>query len=64
MERLSHLINAAVDRGFWKPINLCVRWPFLSHLSFVDDLVLFSEASVEQVEVIKIVVDLFCASSG
>lgn len=41
-----------------------MRWPFLSHLSFADDLVLFSEASVEQVEVIKIVVDLFRASSG
>ncbi|PKI58238.1 hypothetical protein CRG98_021320 [Punica granatum] len=36
----------------------------ISQLMFVDDLLLFSEASMEQVQVIKSVLDAFCAASG
>lgn len=31
---------------------------------FVDDLVLFSEATMDQVRVVKMCLDLFCNSSG
>lgn len=52
IERLFHLINLYVDKKFWKPIQLVRRGPFLSHLAFADDLILFAEASIDQVEVI------------
>ncbi|XP_072064218.1 uncharacterized protein [Arachis hypogaea] len=64
MERLSHLINDAVSMGFWKPIRLSREAPELSHLYFADDLILFSEASVEQADIIKRVLEAFCMSSG
>lgn len=64
IDRLSHLINLAVNEGLWKPISLARGGPSLSHLMFVDDLVLFSEATVEQANVINMCLDLFCQSSG
>lgn len=45
MDRLSHLINDAVDSGQWKPIHVTKQGPLIAHLMFVDDLLLFSEAS-------------------
>ena len=53
IERLSHLIQAAVDEGFWKPITLSRDGPPITHLCFADDLFIFAEASMDQVEVIK-----------
>lgn len=41
LERPSHLINAKVDSGEWKPISLSQRGPSLSHLMFIDDVILF-----------------------
>ena len=53
MERLGHLINDSINSGQWKPIRLSRNGPLLSHLFFVDDLILFGEASTEQMDVIK-----------
>lgn len=64
IERLFHLINVAVEQKYWAPIRLSRDGPRLSHLAFEDNLMLFAEASGEQVEVIKMVLDLFCNSSG
>nr|KYP48048.1 LINE-1 reverse transcriptase isogeny [Cajanus cajan] len=64
MERLFQLISAAVTSDQWKPIKLSRDGRPLSHLAFADDLVLFAEASINQVEIIKTCLDLFCASSG
>ncbi|WCJ39802.1 RNA-directed DNA polymerase (reverse transcriptase) [Euphorbia peplus] len=64
MDRLSHLINAEVDKGNWKPIKISQRGPLLSHLFFADDLILFAEASLDQISIIKSVLDTFCACSG
>lgn len=38
--------------------------PELSHLAFANDLVLFAEANMEQVEVINTCLRLFCNSFG
>lgn len=35
----------------WKPVKASRSGPFLSHFFFADDLVLFAEASIEQVQV-------------
>ena len=50
VERLSHLIQASVDDGLWKPITLSNGGPPITHLCFADGLFIFVEASMEQVE--------------
>ncbi|KAF7830019.1 reverse transcriptase [Senna tora] len=64
MERLAHLIQEKVSRGRWKPIGLGRTGPKVSHLFFADDLILFAEASMNQVEVVKDCINNFCISSG
>lgn len=64
LEYLIHLINLVVDNKTWKPIQLNKGAPLIPHLAFADDILLFAEASVDQIDVIKIVLNLFCESSG
>ena len=64
LERLCHQIEVAVGRKEWKPIGLSQRGPKLSHVCFADDLILFAEASVAQVRVIRKVLETFCLASG
>ncbi|WZZ33856.1 hypothetical protein YC2023_017257 [Brassica napus] len=64
MERLCHLIDEAVVEKKWKPISLSRGGPKLSHICFADDLILFAEASVVQVRVIRRVLETFCRASG
>ncbi|QHO25231.1 Putative ribonuclease H protein [Arachis hypogaea] len=64
IERLSQLINAAVDHGFWKPIRLKKDGPPISHLCFADDIILFAEANIDQENVINKCLEAFCGSSG
>ncbi|CAL9233674.1 unnamed protein product, partial [Arabidopsis halleri] len=64
MERLCHLIERAVTDKRWKPISLSQRGPKLSHMCFADDLILFAEASVAQIRVIRGVLESFCTASG
>ena len=64
IERLSQLINKAVNHGFWKPIQLSRNDPKLSHLCFADDLILLLEVRMDQVEIIRQCLDAFCTNSG
>ncbi|XP_062007342.1 uncharacterized protein LOC133724594 [Rosa rugosa] len=64
MENLSHLIQSAVEVGQWKPIQSSKSGPFVSHLFFADDLILFAEASTTQTRVLKKCMDIFCGLSG
>ncbi|KAA3472427.1 reverse transcriptase [Gossypium australe] len=64
MERLSHLINQVLLCKQWKPIKLSRNSPPLTHLFFADDLVLFAEASMKQVDIIKETMNKFCEASG
>ncbi|XP_019200239.1 PREDICTED: uncharacterized protein LOC109193862 [Ipomoea nil] len=63
-ERLSQSISLEVERGTWKGIRLSTGGPTLSHMCFADDMVIFSEASLEQVAVIKQCLDRYCEASG
>ncbi|XP_039013267.1 uncharacterized protein LOC120142853 [Hibiscus syriacus] len=56
MERLANAIQAKVDAGRWKPIQLGRGGPRLSHLFFADDLVLFAEATMEQLQQILLMI--------
>ncbi|KAL8139423.1 LOW QUALITY PROTEIN: hypothetical protein V2J09_005444 [Rumex salicifolius] len=64
LERLCHLIDEAVGKGDWKPIRLSRGGPLLSHICFGDDLILFVEASVAQIGVLRRVLENFCLASG
>jgi len=60
---LAQSIDQAVAQGRWKPIQLASNGLKLSHLFFADDLILFAEASMDQVQVINDCLEGFCASS-
>lgn len=64
LEKLSQLISHKVESGCWKGIKLDLAGPTLSHLCFADDMVLFSEASLDQADIIRECLDRFCATSG
>lgn len=53
LERLADLIGKKVEQGRWKPMQLVRKGPKLSQMSFADDLVLFTEASIEQIDVVN-----------
>ncbi|XP_057451938.1 uncharacterized protein LOC130743727 [Lotus japonicus] len=64
MERLAHSIGDAVSSGAWKPIKLSRNGPPISHLFFADDLLLFGEATLDQMECIMGCLNGFCSASG
>lgn len=64
MEKLSHLIQSAVDDGHWKAVKASQSGPKISHLFFADDLMLFAKASTRQAHLLKLCLDNFCAVSG
>lgn len=64
MERLAQAINLEVAKGTWKPMVFGGGRETLSHLFFADDLLLFAEATLDQVEVIRKTVETFCKFSG
>lgn len=47
----------------WKPIKACRRGPNFSHLFFVDDILLFADATEGQVDLIKHGLEQFCSIS-
>jgi len=56
MEKLSISINKVVLQGDWDPIQLSNNEPRLSHLLFVDDVLLFTKAKNSQC---RFIIDLF-----
>lgn len=46
----------------WKPIRLACGGIPITHLFFVDDLLLFTEVSIDQAHMINEVLDIFCSS--
>lgn len=64
LERLGHKIQQAVHEGSCKALPFGRQGPKISHLFFANDLVLVAEASMDQVGVIRDILDEFCAASG
>lgn len=64
LERLCHMIDRFTAVKEWKPISLSQGGPKLSHVCFADDLILFAEASVAQIKIIRRILEAFCAASG
>ncbi|KAK7245383.1 hypothetical protein RIF29_40223 [Crotalaria pallida] len=64
MDKLSHMITEAVNERKWKPIKAGRHGPLISHLMFADDLLVFEEASTEQLGRIMDCLEQFGLSSG
>ena len=52
-DALSALISKSVDEGNLKGVSICRGAPIISHLLFADDTMLFFEASGEQANIVK-----------
>jgi len=64
VERLSQLIDDMVQTRQWRPIRVCKNGPSISSLFFMDDIVLFAEATESQARLIQGCLDRFCTASG
>jgi hypothetical protein len=64
MDKLSHLITQGVQEGEWQPMRAGRNGPLISHLMFADDLVLFAEANIHQLETVLKIIGQFCQMSG
>lgn len=64
MERLAHIIDREVRLGSWKPLRASRNGPAISNLAFADDLILFCEASIDQVQILQQCLAKFCDASG
>lgn len=64
MDYLSHVITDHVNEGSWKALRAGRNRPNISHLIFVDDLLLFAEASSFQMQIILNCLDIFCSATS
>lgn len=64
IERLAHHLQREIDNGHWKPIFLSKNPPPITHLFFANDLLLFGEAFVPQMNIMMKCLDDFCHASG
>ncbi|XP_074301475.1 uncharacterized protein LOC141632870 [Silene latifolia] len=64
MEKLSQLIEQAVQAGEWTGFKCSRGGPNLTHLFFAYDIILFGEASIQQAKVINKCLNIFCQASG
>ncbi|GAU26489.1 hypothetical protein TSUD_361220 [Trifolium subterraneum] len=64
MDKLSHLIMHAVNEGLWKTLRAGRNGMNVSHLMFADDLLLFGEATENQMDCLMNILTKFCSMSG
>ncbi|XP_061339245.1 uncharacterized protein LOC133285942 [Gastrolobium bilobum] len=64
MEKLTHLILDEVEAKRWRPMRAGKAGPLISHLMFADDVILFAEASMDQLESIAHCLEKFSLMSG
>lgn len=63
-DKLTHLILEAINAGLWTPTRASKDDPQVSHLMFADDVLLFGEASIQQIKCVQRVLDLFYTMLG
>ncbi|XP_057418408.1 uncharacterized protein LOC130712598 [Lotus japonicus] len=64
IEMLALMIQEACGSGEWKPFKVGRSGSEISHLLFVDDVILLAEASLDQASLIHDVLRKFCDASG
>lgn len=58
------MIQELAEDKKWKLIFIARGYPLLSHIFFIDDLILFTEATPDHMMVVKDCLDQFCSWSG
>lgn len=61
---LSALIRQSCIVGAWKPLQFKIFGNSITHMSFVDEIVIFGEASLDNVQTTLSVDEHFCLCSG
>lgn len=64
MDKLSHLIEYELNQQHWKPFCIGKNGVNISHLMFVDDLLLFGEITEKQWLCITQTLQIFCCMLG
>lgn len=64
MEKLSHMINMEVERKKWKGLKASKNGPNITHLFYVDDLMIFAETNELACRNIMDILNSFCSMSG
>ncbi|KAK5770770.1 hypothetical protein PVK06_046923 [Gossypium arboreum] len=64
MDWPGHIIRTEMEVGNWDPIRLSQNGPLISHLFFVDDLVIFGKAHLVQARLLDSILNQFCEISG
>lgn len=59
LDKLSHTMNEAIGKGNQLDLKAGRKGPIISHLMFVDDLLLFCKATRRQMECVKKVLKNF-----
>lgn len=57
-------LSLAVEKKVLRPVKVARNGPSISHLAFADDLILFTESTSEQAQVMSSILELLCVSSG
>lgn len=60
MEKLAILIQEKVHERKWLPVKISKNGPAISHLFFVDDCLLFTQAKASQARIVRDVLHDFC----
>jgi len=64
MEKLSISICEAVSSGNWHPIQIARNGPYISHLLFADDILLFTKTKNSEFRYINTLFEYFSQASG
>jgi hypothetical protein len=64
VEGLSSLLSLAESRGDLLGVRVCREAPTISHLLFIDDLLILKNASENNGDTPKRILDVHCSSSG
>ena len=63
IEGLNGLINKAAHQGYIKGYSLCRNSPYLTHLLFADDSLLFCRATIEECQWVLDILDVYGSCS-
>lgn len=64
VEAFIHMIEDAVSRGQLKGIRISPSAPNISNLCFADDTILFSQATIQEAECTRAILNKYAAASG
>lgn len=61
---LSEFIKETCSQGRWKAIHFNNHFPVISHMTFADDIVIFREIDLHNIQSMINTIEWFCQASG